>query len=79
MERKGWWSAEEDTETKKQARVEVLQAFNRAESLRKPPISDLFTDVYHDIPPHLQQQQAEMQRMISKYPDQYPLATHAEK
>ena len=35
-------------------RKEVMSAFSAAEKKLKPKVSEMFTDVYHDIPPHLQ-------------------------
>jgi 2-oxoisovalerate dehydrogenase E1 component alpha subunit len=79
MERKGWWDDEQDTKWRKQTRSEVLKAFNRAEQRKKPAIQHLFTDVYDTVPKHLAEQQSEMERILALYPDQYPLASHAEK
>ena len=78
LEKKGWWNEKMETETKKAARTDVLKAFNRAESRKKPPISDLFTDVYDEMPKQLLEQQQEMLNMVKKYPGEYPLSAHAE-
>ncbi len=79
LERKGWWDDAQEAAVKKESRQAVLKAFNLAETQKKPPIKDLFTDVYDSLPPHLEQQQQEMLDMIKKYPDQYPTKLHAEQ
>jgi 2-oxoisovalerate dehydrogenase E1 component alpha subunit len=77
MEKNGWINEEEDVQWKKDARVAVLQAFNKAETRKKPPVSELFTDVYDKLPKHLQDQQKKLHELIAKYPEQYPLDAHA--
>ena len=71
-----WWTPEEEKLFKSQRRSEVLEAFNLAEKLKKPAISELFTDVYNTLTPQLKQQQAEMEETIKMYPEQYPTADH---
>ena len=43
------WDAEKELALRESARKDVLAAFNAAEAERKPPVSELFTDVYHDV------------------------------
>jgi TPP-dependent pyruvate/acetoin dehydrogenase alpha subunit len=45
----GLWDAEKELALRESARKDVLAAFNAAEAERKPPVSELFTDVYHDV------------------------------
>jgi 2-oxoisovalerate dehydrogenase E1 component alpha subunit len=42
-----------------------------AEGRMKPPLSEMFTDIYEDTPPHLQQQAQEMQEHISRHENYY--------
>jgi len=56
------------------ARAEVLQALKASEVLRKPPLSELFTDVYDSLPPNLQTQQAQLLAHIDRYRSQYTQA-----
>ena len=79
MEKKGWWDDAMDADWKKKTRVDVLKAFNRAETRKKPAIRELFTDVYDQLPKQLEDQQKEMLEMVAKYPDAYPLAAHVDK
>ena len=44
----------------------------KARAELKPPIDDLFTDVYDKLPPRLEKQRQEMWRMVKKYKKHYP-------
>mmetsp|Transcript_10413 Transcript_10413/g.11459 ORF Transcript_10413/g.11459 Transcript_10413/m.11459 type:complete len:453 (+) Transcript_10413:113-1471(+) len=76
LERKNIWDADKETALKKDSLKQVLASIKNAELRPKPHIDGLFTDVYHDIPPHLAQQQADLQRHLKKYPDKYPIDSH---
>lgn len=49
----------------------ILDALRKAERKPKPPLEDLFTDVYNEMPPSLKAQQIKLNEHISKYPDSY--------
>lgn len=66
--KRGWWDLKQDAELKKKQRTEVLRAFNDAEKRKKPPVGDLFTDVYDEPSKQLLEQKAELDAMIAKYP-----------
>ncbi len=55
------------------ARTQVLGSLARAEGTKKPAPSQLFTDVYHDIPQHLLNQQQELLGHLQKYGKEYSL------
>ncbi|XP_078674634.1 2-oxoisovalerate dehydrogenase subunit alpha, mitochondrial-like isoform X1 [Branchiostoma floridae x Branchiostoma belcheri] len=73
MVNQGWWDMEKEKAWMKQARNEVMQAFQRAEKKKKPPPSELFYDTYKEMPPHLQQQREQMRTHVAQYPENYPL------
>lgn len=74
--KQGWWSEQEEAATLKQARVDVLVAFNKAENEKKPHIDGLFEDVYSELTPNLHEQKQELQQHLAKYPNHYPLDLH---
>jgi 2-oxoisovalerate dehydrogenase E1 component alpha subunit len=39
-------------------------------------VEELFTDVFDTIPKHLQEQKAELEVMMHKYPEHYTTASH---
>jgi 2-oxoisovalerate dehydrogenase E1 component alpha subunit len=51
LESRGWWSASEEEELKARLRNEVIQAFKRAEGLKRHGLKELFTDVYEGEQP----------------------------
>lgn len=67
----GWLSEDEIVNINQEERRAVLQAIEQAE--RRPVASkeELFTDVYHDVPVHLQRQKAELDAHLKLYPDKY--------
>eukprot|EP00795_Rhopilema_esculentum_P003045 gene3045-1323_t len=67
-----YWSDKEDAQWKKSARFQVLEAFKRAEQLKKPPIDEMFNDVYQSLPERIKRQKEECFEHIKKYPSEYP-------
>ncbi|GAY62121.1 hypothetical protein CUMW_215320 [Citrus unshiu] len=51
---------------------EILHALQEAEKAEKPPISDLFTDVYDVSPSNLREQGHSLRETIKKHPQDYP-------
>jgi len=68
-----------EKEHRAESRKQIVEAFNKAEKRLKPKISDLFTDVYDQLPPHLKEQQEELRAHLAKYPNDYPVSLHAEE
>jgi 2-oxoisovalerate dehydrogenase E1 component alpha subunit len=52
-------------------KLNVMKAMEQAERRPKPPLEEMFQDVYQEVPPHLQRQEAELHEHIAKYPDRY--------
>mmetsp|Transcript_18732 Transcript_18732/g.27897 ORF Transcript_18732/g.27897 Transcript_18732/m.27897 type:complete len:425 (+) Transcript_18732:42-1316(+) len=73
-----WWSEEEDKQLERTKRKEITQALKNAEKQKKPPIEQLFTDVYDQLTPNLQKQQQELFDHLENYGDHYRL-DHYEK
>lgn len=79
MQHKGLWNDAKDKELQTRARQNVLDALKKAEAQPKPPIEELFTDVYDELTPQLREQQQELFEHLKKYPDDYPIAMHAKR
>lgn len=73
---KGIWNDPEDKEWKKDSRKQIMKAFAESEKRLKPSPTNMFTEVYHDVPLHLQRQLNELKQHIKKYPEHYPLSNH---
>jgi len=52
--------------------VQLLQAIQAAERMTKPPVTELFTDVYDKIPSNLREQEQFLRDTIMKHPADYP-------
>ncbi|KAK7282311.1 hypothetical protein RIF29_10983 [Crotalaria pallida] len=50
IERNGWWNSIAESELRSSLRQQLLHAIQVAENVEKPPIEDIFSDVY-DVPP----------------------------
>ena len=71
MESKGWWSEGLETEMLQQERAAVLTALETAENRPKPPMGELFEDVYEVKPEHLERQYQELKAHVAKFPEHY--------
>ncbi|KAK4256808.1 hypothetical protein QN277_006486 [Acacia crassicarpa] len=72
IERNGWWNCEADTQLRNNARKQLLQAIQLAEKEEKPPLAEIFSDVY-DVPPsNLGEQETWLRETVKKHPQDYP-------
>lgn len=72
IERNGWWSEEHELEVRNRIKKEMIQAIQVAERMEKPPVSELFTDVYDKPTKDLQDQEILLKENIKKHPKDYP-------
>jgi 2-oxoisovalerate dehydrogenase E1 component alpha subunit len=70
------WDDSKEFEHRRKCRDEVMGALLRAERLKKPPISEVFTDVFQDLIPSLKEQQEELMAIIASNPARYHLDTY---
>ena len=73
----GWWREKEEKDYLEDCRKRVLEALSMAEKTPKPAIKNLFTDVYKEMPPMLEEQWAELQSLIKEFPEKYSTSEHA--
>lgn len=71
LEKYDWITADDATAWHRQERAAVVQAMEQAENRAKPPLEALFSDVYVDMPPHLEDQKRALEAHLAKYPDKY--------
>jgi 2-oxoisovalerate dehydrogenase E1 component alpha subunit len=76
LESRGLWNEDKEKEARSAARKAVLAAIKKAEVQPRPPIADLFNDVYDKDLPHLVEQREELAAHLAKYPDIYPIGKH---
>lgn len=71
LEERGLWDQDKEKSLLDTTRRQIIDAVKVAEAKKKPSIEELFTDVYADVPHHLQKQRAQLQQHLAKYPDVY--------
>ncbi len=49
--------------------LQVVDALTEAQKGAKPPLEDMFTDVYREMPWHLREQAAEARAHAQRHPD----------
>ncbi|XP_064484800.1 2-oxoisovalerate dehydrogenase subunit alpha, mitochondrial-like [Ornithodoros turicata] len=67
-----YWSEAEDKDWKDSCRKQVMQAIQMAEKVDKPAVQEMFTDVYKDMPPSLQEQMKLLLNHVEEYKEHYP-------
>ncbi|XP_071693587.1 2-oxoisovalerate dehydrogenase subunit alpha 1, mitochondrial-like [Rutidosis leptorrhynchoides] len=72
VERKGWWSNKEESDLHINLRKQVRSAIDEAEKEEKPPLEDMFTDVYKELPSNLMEQETLLRETIQRHPQDFP-------
>ncbi|KAG1868342.1 thiamine diphosphate-binding protein [Suillus subalutaceus] len=67
MESRGWWNETEEEELAFRLRRDVIKALKRAETVKKPDLEDMFTDVYAEEPWNIKEQREELVALLKKY------------
>lgn len=76
MQSEGMWDEGMEKETREEIRRNVLKAFGEAEREVKPPLRELFTDVYQDVTEEGRRQMQELGRLLDAYPEEYDLSPY---
>ncbi|KAK2744331.1 hypothetical protein FQN55_006845 [Onygenales sp. PD_40] len=71
MEKRGIWNEDLERDTRDELRKAVLREFSAAEKEKKPPLREMFNDVFEQMPESMKAQRAELKRMLETYPDEY--------
>ncbi|KAI6176437.1 Bckdha protein [Aphelenchoides bicaudatus] len=79
LELKGWWSEKQDKELYDKTRKEFMTSFSKAEKTSKPPIDEMFEDVYQQPTAHIRKQQAELKAHLKEYGKNYPIGEYKSK
>lgn len=65
------WTEENEKEQREKSKVEIMSLLQEMEHAPKVSMDELVTDVYHDVPPHLQEQKQFVDAIVKKYPEFY--------
>jgi 2-oxoisovalerate dehydrogenase E1 component alpha subunit len=71
LKKHDWLTAAQEASYRDEEKLAVLKAMEKAEKRPKPPLDELFEDVYCEMSPHLREQQAQLRAHIAKYPKKY--------
>jgi 2-oxoisovalerate dehydrogenase E1 component alpha subunit len=71
LTRENLWNDAQDNEIRDTTRKEVLSLLTQVEKAEKPGLEELVTDVYDNVPQHLQEQKEFVDAMVNKYPEAY--------
>ncbi|CAN8031806.1 unnamed protein product [Ixodes persulcatus] len=77
--RRNLWDDDKEADWKNETKKQLMQAFARAEKLKKPPISYMFTDVYDEMPPALKEQWDGLRQHLQQYKEHYPINSFADE
>lgn len=72
VESNGWWSESKEAEIRSSIKKEIMQAIQVAERTEKPPLTDMFSDVYDRVPSNLLEQEKQLRETVNRYPKDYP-------
>ncbi|KAL4559166.1 hypothetical protein LXL04_031300 [Taraxacum kok-saghyz] len=72
VERKGWWSDEQESELRADIRKQVINAIQVAEKTEKPALGNMFSDVYEQVPLNLKEQERLIRDTVKRHPQDYP-------
>ena len=72
MMNQGWWTDKDEAELRQTARRRVITALEQASGVEKNAVSEMFDDVYDELPGHLRQQREEVLEFLKKYPENIP-------
>ncbi|KAK9096248.1 hypothetical protein Sjap_021745 [Stephania japonica] len=73
VEKNGWWNDEDESALRNDVRKKVLNAIQVAEKVEKPPLAELFTDVYDHPPSNLCEQERLLRETVKRHPQDYPV------
>uniref|UniRef100_A0A0C9S2D4 3-methyl-2-oxobutanoate dehydrogenase (2-methylpropanoyl-transferring) n=1 Tax=Wollemia nobilis TaxID=56998 RepID=A0A0C9S2D4_9CONI len=72
LHRNDWWTEKDETDLRSEIRNKILQAIQVAERKEKPSIENLFSDVYDEVPPNLQEQEKKLRETVARHAEDYP-------
>lgn len=76
LESQGAWDAAKEAACEAAAREEIMEALKKGEAKKRPPIADLFNDMYDEPPWHLQEQHAYLEKHVREHPTDYNISKY---
>ncbi|KAF2020773.1 thiamine diphosphate-binding protein [Aaosphaeria arxii CBS 175.79] len=76
LEGKSIWSEDKERELRSSLRKEILVAFDKAEKMKKPAISNMFKGVYENPTEEQKDHATELKDILTRYPKEYDVDHH---
>lgn len=76
LENQKWWTEEDEIAARHDLRKEVLKEFNAAEKVKLPELKHVFTDVWAEMSPVLEEQKNELKQFLLRNEKEYDLEKH---
>mmetsp|Transcript_25088 Transcript_25088/g.40510 ORF Transcript_25088/g.40510 Transcript_25088/m.40510 type:complete len:453 (-) Transcript_25088:182-1540(-) len=73
LEGLGVWDSDKEAEMQTRYRKNCIKCLTEAVKQKLPPISQIFTDVYDDVPWHLEEQHESLKQHLKAHPKDYPV------
>jgi 2-oxoisovalerate dehydrogenase E1 component beta subunit len=70
----GAWDDSKEEAAKAAAKKEIMDAFKEGEKKKRPPLKEMFTDVYTDLPWNLEEHHAYVEKHVREYSGDYNIA-----
>lgn len=71
LKSQGLWDDDKQKALVAQARQEMVESFKKGEAKKRGPLKECFTDVYTELPWHLEEQWQQAERHVRKYSADY--------
>ncbi|KAL2513078.1 2-oxoisovalerate dehydrogenase subunit alpha 1 [Abeliophyllum distichum] len=72
VHKNGWWTDDDESELRGSIRKQLLTAIQVAEKTEKPPLAEMFSDVYSHLPSNLHEQEKSLRETIKRHRQDYP-------
>jgi len=73
---KGAWDEAKEAALIQKSRTELMDAMKVGESKKRPPLKDMFNDMYDQLPWHLEEQHAFVQKHVREFPDEFNIENY---
>ena len=73
MENEKIWNEEKEKEARGNIRKDILKALAKAEKEKKPPLKEMFNDVYEELTEEQKAQLEELRDVVDRYPEEYDI------
>lgn len=76
LQSQGAWDAEQEKAVFDGSKAEMLDAIKKGEAKKKPPLREMFTDIYTELPWNLEEQAAYAEQHCREYPEDYNMGKY---